>query len=801
MCAADTRGKKILEETGHYSGQLMPVGHEPAEIATDQANTRGGRGRKKKKAPQKKIKAHTVEDLHVILAVLLQSYRELQETGMKWDYKYRGTLYKGLELVFFVAFVKCDGDEGDKLCGHYRSRGLNVQSLCRYCCCTTAEGDDHEHRIKDKTKTMLEKLLKMNTDASQEKLKALSQQQVDNAFYPLRFGLHSDQNIHGATPMEMLHHILLGIFKYLRDIFFEQIGVKSATAQEINSLAKVFGRFFSRQSDRDLPKTNFAKGILEGKIMAKEYCGVLLLMAAILQTAHGRTLLKKKKKGKQFAKGTLLDDWALLVETLLQWEDFLKLDEMSMDHVKRLKEKHRYLMYLLKTIAPRAKGVGYKFMKFHGILHIVEDILAFGVPNNVDTGANESHHKLTKLCAKLTQKDISLFEKQTDDRLVEFLLMDLAMAELDGKTIWEYFVLDQHRGPLKEEEVGQNFGEGTTTGAELSVFFKGQEPSFGYLKHKKREEKWGEKVMKYLLGLKQVVTTKGISNFSVRTEHRRMGEIFRGHPNYRKKGQWNDWAFFDFSNPSLWGPCEIFCFVDFSDAPDDFRARYGPDIVERGVYAVVESSTYDDMLRIETKRPKKMGKRKRNHDPEEEFEYDPFKSDLFRPIVKYTAQNADGIREPVYSLVNVEAIMSTCTVIPDIGSPNIFRYLLMTPRKEWSDLFIKWIKQPHKYDKEQMREDDEEDIGNEADGLGDEGEESDQLEETVGDESDQLEEAVEEDTDAGSRSDEEESEEDGEEGDDSSSSDESSSEDEEESGSSDEEGSEEEQDGSDEEDN
>ncbi len=295
-----------------------------------------------------------------------------------------------------------------------------------------------------------------------------------------------------------------------------------------------------------------------------------------------------------------------------------------------------------------------------------------------------------------------------------------------------------------------------------------------------RKESWCENVTKFLLKLKEFVQTKGISDLSVRTEHKRMGEIFRGHPNFRKKGTWNDWAYFDFSNPRVWGPCEIYCFVDFSDAPDGFRARFGDDLVERGVYAVVESSTWDDLWRIETKRPKKTGKRKRNADPEEEFEYDEFKSDLFLPIVKYTATKADGSPEPVFSVVNVETILSTCTVVPDIGSPNIFRYLVMTPRKDWSDLFIKWILQPHKFDKEDMREDDEEassaidsdvesndeeekseDGEEEGDATEEDGEEEDDGDGEEDDDDDSA-----EDTDAGSGNEAETSEDDDEEGDD-----------------------------------
>ncbi len=57
--------------------------------------------------------------------------------------------------------------------------------------------------------------------------------------------------------------------------------------------------------------------------------------------------------------------------------------------------------------------MGLKLLKFQAILHLVDDILDFGFPNNVDTGPNESHHKITKVAAKMTQRDITKFEYQT----------------------------------------------------------------------------------------------------------------------------------------------------------------------------------------------------------------------------------------------------------------------------------------------------------------------------------------------------------------------------------------------------
>ena len=63
-------------------------------------------------------------------------------------------------------------------------------------------------------------------------------------------------------------------------------------------------------------------------------------------------------------------------------------------------------MYLMKKVGNCLEGMGFKTAKFHIILHMWEDMLNNGVPMNVDTGSNESHHKKAKICAKFTQKNL-----------------------------------------------------------------------------------------------------------------------------------------------------------------------------------------------------------------------------------------------------------------------------------------------------------------------------------------------------------------------------------------------------------
>ena len=375
---ATSRGKKMFMDSGHVASMSYDVSDDEGEEEGEQLDWDEDQNPVNLgQIPENLVinpdkmeydeEAHEGQDWHHILAHLLLTYRQqLDRKKMLWHYKYRGKVYENMELVFFVHFVKCDGDEGDKLCGKYTSRTGIVQNLCRFCTCPTAKSSwvFGDIKAKKKTKPMIKKLVDQN---DLEKLREYSQRNLVNAFHGIRFGLHNNAGIHGACPIEMLHHILLGMFKYTITGFREQIGPSSATCDEINALAKELGKLFQHQSDRDLPKMNFGKGIFQGKIMGKEYSGVLLVVAVILRSTLGRKLLKKVQN---FKEDVLIDDWSLLVETMLQWEAFLKLDEMEKNHVKRLEHKNRYLMFLIKKVLKRTKGLGLDTMKFHQILHL-----------------------------------------------------------------------------------------------------------------------------------------------------------------------------------------------------------------------------------------------------------------------------------------------------------------------------------------------------------------------------------------------------------------------------------------------
>ena len=529
---------------------------------------------------------------------------------------------------------------------------------------------------------------------------------------------------------------------YSRDIFFTHIGKSSQSSEAINALARVYGRLFAHQSDRKKPRTNFANGIKKGKLTAKEYTGVLLLMATVLRSSRGREILTASRN-RNFREEWLVKDWVLLIETLLVWEAYLKQDQMQKIHVHRMQKKNRYILYLMKNVAKRSEGMGLKIMKFHGITHMAEDIQMFGVPMVLDTGSNESHHKITKVAAKLTQRDISKFEEQTSNRLDEFHVLDLALEELDGRPLWEY--LDGYDHPViavKPSELeknnedldgnhndvdGENANkpETSTGGTRIQVYWQDDgTPWFKYpFDRTKKRARWDKHIVKYLFNLQEELQDDGklAGPLSICTEHKRDGQIFRGSPDFRRKGLWNDWVKVDWGPGYGCLPCELWCFIDLTDLADDFNLHFEGSIVQKGVYAVVESSEYiTDEAEI-------------------------CKSDLFTPFTKEFILADDGrLKRRQFYLADVDAIVSTTLVVPDIGCDNGINYFEVLPMDEWADVFVQWVNAPHKHDiidddsvevKLEAVVEEEEEVESEEDGV-----ESDQEDGESGEEGEETEE-------------------------------------------------------------
>jgi hypothetical protein len=171
--------------------------------------------------------------------------------------------------------------------------------------------------------------------------------------------------------------------------------------------------------------------------------------------------------------------------------------------------------------------MGFKVMKFHAVLHLAQDIKMFGVPMVVDTGSNESHHKTTKIAAKLTQKDVQMFEHQTSDRLDDFQVLDLAVAEMNHCPLWAYFqgYEDNVESKPKQEST-------ITKGTMLKVT---DDPAtqgliFKVITRMKNKDslRMDNDVLYYVNEVQKKLTT-WMEYVPICAEHNRNGQIFRSH--------------------------------------------------------------------------------------------------------------------------------------------------------------------------------------------------------------------------------------------------------------------------------
>ena len=638
----------------------------------------------------------TMQDFHKILHVILGSYRRVQESGgVEWDLK-----WKQLWLLQFIPFwvaQKGDTVEHDKMCAKYGSRTAKVAQLCRYCLVPTAQTAEAYVTYPRKTQTMITELVRKKNAIA---LKGMSQKFIWNAWYEIRFGLHNDYGIHGACPLEILHWILLGMYKYSRQMFFDQTGDDTILSREISTICSSLGWLFQRQSDKRYPRTKFREGIRSGYLQGHHFSGVILLLATAIRTTRGQNALKNLARGAQlnfFPDEQWIQDWLLLLETQLEFEQWLKKPTMSVNTVIRLRTKVREFMELTKTVGKRSKGMGFNTMNFHGILHVPNDILCFGPPHTVNTMSNESHHKPDKKSARRTQRRPKNFTIQVARKIEDRRVIDMAVEELCGRPRWEYysgFVHPKQKEPPESGNVTPKLG--------------GVRAKFEY---SEEDDKWVytltrsiQSINKYQYSQLMVDAISDVAmqvneyqeHLMVHSELTVGGCIYRASPYFQGK-QWHDWAMFRFrddedgdneddpsgflhndtqKNPAIM-PAQICCFIDLTELPAENSTKFTPTI-----YMICETVT-------------------RNTADSEQI-----RSELFQPYIKTTQQNAATNTEFTrMQVLSLENMVGPACVIPDLDNTNPRAYIRVLPMTEWANQFELWVNDPHtrEFDEPQLR--------------------------------------------------------------------------------------------------
>jgi hypothetical protein len=512
--------------------------------------------------------------------------------------------------------------------------------------------------------------------------------------------------VHFACPIEVLHWVLLGRFKYIRTSFFDLLGQTSDTAERFNTLASLVGTFLHRQSDRNKPRTTFSQGVQEGKLMAHEMRGVLLVIAASLRTTKGRNLLMKDAPNGSKAKAKLgniarIREWIELIELWLYFDAWLlKTDGHSVHHLGLLKNKVKELMQMEKAVGKREKGMKYKTFKFHATLHVADDILHHGSPVNVDTMSDEMHHKSSKTAAGMTQKQPKKFECQVAGRLHEQHALDIGLCDIEGKKIWEYFSVDKTNADKDSDDssICTTSSEGDKaedkcmlTGVQVLVWFEKNTHRAMYRINSRMKDKdrfqFDRCLVHYLCAL--LARINSLDTLVIYTEHQRYGQTFRASPYFMGKS-WRDWAMiewiYDTEDSSSDAesknsaeddnyrrvvlPFHFSCFVDLRDVDPDL------DNISPGMYAIGE---YAEPRAI-------------NNTNREELEMSSMFTSYTKKIKGRYPNNE--IRRDLM-MVDCDTIKDTALLIPDIDHNNVGEFLHVLPRNEWAGQFERWLETPH----------------------------------------------------------------------------------------------------------
>jgi hypothetical protein len=100
--------------------------------------------------------------------------------------------------------------------------------------------------------------------------------------------------------------------------------------------------------------------------------------------------------------------------------------------VERSQYAVQWLMRLVADVAPRPKKMGNNTIKTYLVLHLCEDILDHGVPDNVNSAYAESAHiPMSKLTSRNTQKRAKTFTRQAAERYVENLAISSAWHDME----------------------------------------------------------------------------------------------------------------------------------------------------------------------------------------------------------------------------------------------------------------------------------------------------------------------------------------------------------------------------------
>lgn len=539
-----------------------------------------------------------MNEYHMQIDFILRKsgFLTLQESGVKWNIKYRGVSYP-TTLHPYVPFIIGDTEGHDTLCGHYKSRTAGVAQLCRICECPTMKCGWSKARHYGKRKPgAINRLIQSKRF---DILKQKSQHMLVNAFDKVRFGAHSDRGIFGACPGEILHLVLLGWFKYVVQSFFKQIGQNSVPGRKYVVLCRDIAAQLARQSDRSIPRITCNDFSSASNIPGHEYSGILLIMLLALETSRYGEIFDRARAlsvqgghaDKHPGHDCFIADWKLLLTSLLEWWAWMKQPHIDRRIARRSVYATSFLLRLLKKVSPRHDGMKNNTIKTHLVLHMSEDIENFGVPEIFNSAYAESAHiPIAKKTVRNTQKRNKTYTIQAAHRYVENLAVSHANRQVSAEASRRN-PLERGRGGSGRQWIGKSYT--------ISRNAMGH-PECRWRSDERKKINEASPVLQIDDHVLQTMAVHLLPTLEPATIHCQteytcpLGVLYRAHPKYEDK-PWYDHVLIDWDDVPT--PARIVSIINLHNLKADATIKFpGQEAFfgETGLYLIIQSYSIID---------------------------------------------------------------------------------------------------------------------------------------------------------------------------------------------------------------
>ena len=514
-----------------------------------------------------------IRNYHAQLSAVLSSFckADARLLNIKLPIGPHGVM--NVDIITCLLFVIQDMQEGDSLCGRYGPHTPQIQRHCRSCNVLY----NHLDLPKKQCRYLYAAPMAMIANSDDTELRTKwSQHNLNNAFDSIMFA-DSERGIFGATPVETMHAYRKGLIEYVT--YFVLDNVPASRKAAFDRLAIHFHTTHRQTFRKTYPATDFSRGITNlTKISARERLGLVFLFVILAQSDEGWDILThtfRKHPNTSVADVIQVFEAMLCFDAWLMQTTFWAANDTTgaKDAAQRSIQK---LLAMCRAKIPVTKATGWKFPKFHEMLHIVDDIARFGAPRNFNAERPESLLiAVAKRPGRRAQKRHagSLYELQSAQRLSESFMISTVYAR-----IW-------HKNSDAAESVASDVSgdqviwqsSGNATFATITSIPQAHQSSAHHI-----SIEWQTKTNLSYMQLPEPLVHYLITHFGPKviicTEYVRDVYTFRCHPSYQSQGAINDWVNVQF-NQGCVCPCKLVSVVILDsdlDNPERYRLVVQP---------------------------------------------------------------------------------------------------------------------------------------------------------------------------------------------------------------------------------